>query len=318
MKIAILEGLSVGEDMVFTPFQNLGEVVIYPKTSAEEMPARVEDADIIVANKLPMDEETLKEARNLKLICLTATGINNLDREYLKKRGIAACNVPAYSTNAVAQHTFALLFYVWEKLRYYDEYVKSGEYTRAGAFSCFPERFYELSGKTWGIIGLGAIGRKVAQIAQAFDCRVICYSASGGRYDSPYEQVDFDTILRESDILSIHAPLNAYTENLIDAEALGKMKNTAVLVNVARGPIVEQEALYTALTENWIAGAALDVLKVEPMAPDNPLAKIRDSRKLVITPHMAWAPVETRFRCVNEVVKNIEAFLEGKERNRVC
>ena len=318
MKIAILEGLSVGEDMVFTPVQNLGEAVIYPKTSAEEMPARVEDADIIVANKLPMDEETLKEARNLKLICLTATGINNLDREYLKKRGIAACNVPAYSTNAVAQHTFALLFYVWEKLRYYDEYVKSGEYTRAGAFSCFPERFYELSGKTWGIIGLGAIGRKVAQIAQAFDCRVICYSASGGRYDSPYEQVDFDTILRESDILSIHAPLNAYTENLIDAEALGKMKNTAVLVNVARGPIVEQEALYTALTENWIAGAALDVLKVEPMAPDNPLAKIQDSRKLVITPHMAWAPVETRFRCVNEVVKNIEAFLEGKERNRVC
>lgn len=308
----------MGEDMVFTPFQNLGEVVIYPKTSAKEMPARVEDADIIVANKLPMDEETLAGARNLKLICVTATGINNLDREYLKKRGIAACNVPAYSTNAVAQHTFALLFYVWEKLSYYDAYVKSGEYARAGAFSCFPEKFYELAGKTWGIIGLGAIGRKVAQIAEAFDCRVICYSASGRRYDSPYEQVDFDTILRESDILSIHAPLNEYTENLIDLDALRKMKKTAVLVNVARGPIVEQEALYTALTENWIAGAALDVLKAEPMAMDNPLGKIQDSRRLIITPHMAWAPVETRFRCVNEVVKNIEAFLQGKERNRVC
>lgn len=308
----------MGEDMVFTPFHELGEVVIYPKTVAAEMPERIQDADIIVANKLPMNETTLAGADRLKLICLTATGFNNLDREYLTARGIRACNVPAYSTNAVAQHTFALLFYIWEKLRFYDDYVKSGEYTRGQDFSCFPERFYELAGKTWGIIGMGAIGRKVAQIASAFDCRVICYSASGGTYDSPYEQVDFDTLLAQSDILSIHAPLNEYTENLMNREAFRKMKSSAVLVNVARGPIVNQEDLYTALTENWIAGAALDVLKVEPMAEDNPLAKIQDSRKLIITPHMAWAPVETRFRCVDVVAENIRAFQEGRDQNRVC
>lgn len=317
MKIVLLEGNSVGEDMVFTPFFELGEVEIYPATTEEEMPERIKDADIIMANKLLMNEQTLKDAKNLKLICLTATGYDNLDGEYLKKRGIHACNVPGYSTEAVAQHTFALLFYIWEKLRFYDDFVKTGEYTRIKTFSYFPERFYELNGRTWGIIGLGAIGRRVAKIAEAFGCRIICYSASGNKYDTEYEQVDFDTLLAESDILSIHAPLNKYTENLMNLEAFKKMKKTSVLVNVARGPIVNQEDLYTALTEDIIDGAALDVLKVEPMREDNPLGKIQDSRKLIITPHMAWAPVETRFRCVNEVVENIKAFLRGEDRNRV-
>ena len=262
MKIIFLEGENLGEDMVFTPFLHLGEVTIYPSTSEKEMPERVKDADIIVANKLPMCEETLKDAKNLKLVCLTATGINNLDGEYLKKRGIHACNVAGYSTDAVAQHTFAMFFYLWEKLSFYDDYVK-----------------YQLT--------------------------------------SDRKQVDFDTILQESDVLSIHAPLNSQTENLIDLQALKKMKPTSVLINVARGPIVNQEDLYTALTQNMIAGAGLDVLKQEPMAEDNPLIKIQDSKKLLITPHIAWAPVETRFRCRDEVVKNIEAFLAGEDRNRV-
>lgn len=318
MKIVILEGNSVGEDMDFTPFFELGEVEIYPATTAQEMPQRIKDAEIIMANKLPMNETTLKDAKKLKLVCLTATGYNNLDIDYLKMRGIHACNVPGYSTEAVAQHTFALLFYIWEKLSFYDEFVKSGAYETCGAFSCFPEKFYELNGKTWGIVGLGAIGRTVAKIAEAFGCRMLCYSASGKKYETVYEQVDFETLLKESDILSIHAPLNEYTENLINLEAFRKMKETAVLVNVARGPIVDQEALYTALTENMIAGAALDVLKVEPMALDNPLRKIQDSRKLLITPHMAWAPVETRARCVNEVFENMKAFLRGEDRNQVC
>lgn len=319
MKIVLLEAKNLGEDMVFTPFLPLGEVEIYPFTSPEEMPERIKDADILVANKLPMCEETLKDAENLKLICLTATGINNLDGEYLKKRGIRACNVTGYSTDAVAQHTFAMLFYIWEKLCFYDDYVKSGEYTKSGGFSYFTERFYELSGKTWGIVGMGAIGRKVADIAEAFGCKVICYSASGGTYQlcADRKQVDFETLLKESDILSIHAPLNEKTENLMDIQAFQKMKKTAVLINVARGPIVDQEALYKALTEDMIAGACLDVLKQEPMAEDNPLIRIRDSKKLLITPHMAWAPVETRFRCRDEVVENIRAFLAGEERNRV-
>lgn len=317
MKIVILEGNSAGEDIVYTQFEALGEVVVYPATTEEEMPERIKDADIIIANKLPMCERTLKDAKNLKLICLTATGYNNLDGEYLQSRGIGGCNVPGYSTDAVAQHTIALLLYVWEKLRFYDDFVKSGKYAESGKFSCFPERFFELSGKTWGIIGMGAIGRKVAQIAEAFGCRLICYSASGNRYDTKYEQVDFDTLLGQSDIISIHAPLTEHTENLMNLDAFRKMKKEAVLVNVARGPIVDQEALYTALTEEMIAGAALDVLKVEPLTEDNPLRKIQDSRKLLITPHMAWAPVETRNRCLNIVAENIQAFLNGEKKNRV-
>lgn len=320
VKIVILEGNSLGEDMVFTPFLNLGEVTVYPKTSPEEMPDRIKEADIIIANKLPMCEKTLRGAESLKLVCLTATGINNLDGEYLVSKGIRACNVAGYSTNAVAQHTFAILLYIWEKLRYYDDYVKSGNYSRSRGFSYFSETFYELEGKNWGIIGMGAIGQKVAEIAQAFGCRILCYSASGKKYGFPgkdWKQVDLDTLLREADILSVHAPLNVYTENLMNLEAFRKMKKSSVLINVARGPIVNQEDLYTALMENEIAGAALDVLKTEPMDPDNPLLKIQDSKKLLITPHMAWAPVETRFRCRDEVVKNIEAFLAGKDRNRV-
>lgn len=318
MKIVILEGNSVGEDIDFTHFLELGEVKIYPATTPEEMPERIRDAEMIMANKLPMNEHTLRDAKKLKLICLTATGYNNLDLEYLRSRGIGACNVPGYSTEAVAQHTFALLLYIWEKLRFYDDFVKSGAYTECGRFSCFPERFYELNGKTWGIIGMGAIGRRVADIAKAFGCRVICYSASNKVYETEYEQVDFERLLKESDILSIHAPLNAYTEKLINLAAFQKMKETAVLVNAARGAIVDQEALYTALTQNMIAGAALDVLEVEPMQKDNPLGKIKDSRKLIITPHMAWAPVETRTRCVKEVVENMKAFMRGEEKNRVC
>lgn len=308
----------MGEDMVFTPFYHLGEVTVYSRTAPEEMPERIADADIIVANKLPMCERTLKDARHLKLICLTATGINNLDGEYLKSRGIQACNVAGYSTDAVAQHTFALLLYLWEKLRFYDDFVKDGTYSAGNTFSCFPEKFYELKGKTWGIIGMGAIGRRVAEIAAAFGCRVICYSASGRQYElSGQKQVGFDTLLAESDILSIHAPLNVHTENLMNLEAFRKMKKEAVLINVARGPIVNQEDLYTALTEGMIAGAGLDVLKEEPLKEDNPLGRIKDSRKLIITPHMGWAPVETRTRCIEEVIKNIEAFLKGRERNRV-
>ena len=317
MKIVILEADSLGEDMVFTPFDKFGEVVIYPASTAEEVPERVVDADVIVANKVPICEKTLGGCKNLKLVCLTATGINNLDGDYLKSHGIPAYNVAGYSTNGVAQHTFALLFYVLEKLDYYDNYVKSGAYANGACFSHFGQSFCELDGKTWGIIGLGAIGRRVAEIAQAFGCHVICYSASGSKYDSPYEQVGFDEILEKSDFLSIHAPLNKYTENLMTLDAFKKMKKSAILINVARGPIVNEQDLYTALTEGEIAGAALDVLAKEPMDPANPLLKIQDSNKLIITPHIAWAAKETRFRVVDEVVKNIERFQRGETKNRV-
>ena len=317
MKIVILEAESLGEDMVFTPFHKFGEVVIYPRSTAAEVPQRTQDADVIIANKVPICEETIRDAKNLKLVCVTATGINNLDGDYLKERGIAAYNVAGYSTDGVAQHTFALLFYVLEKLNYYDYYVKSGEYARGSCFSHFSQSFCELAGKTWGIIGLGAIGRRVAEIASAFGCKVICYSASGRKYESPYEQVEFEELLERSDFLSIHAPLNIHTENLMTLEAFRKMKKSAIFINVARGAIVNEQDLYTALTEGEIAGAALDVLVQEPMDPENPLLKIQDSNRLIITPHIAWAAKETRFRVVEEVVKNIERFMNGETKNRV-
>ena len=194
---------------------------------------------------------------------------------------------------------------------------KSGEYCKASGFSNFDEKYYELDGKTWGIVGMGNIGRGVAKVADAFGCKVIYYSASGNNCSDLYERVDFDTLLSESDIISLHCPLTERTRGLMNMEAFKRMKKSAILVNVARGPVVDEQALYTALTEDMIAGAGLDVLSREPMSPDNPLVAYKDSRKLIITPHMAWASVEARERCVREIYKNIESFIAGENRNRV-
>jgi glycerate dehydrogenase len=230
---------------------------------------------------------------------------------------IPVTNVKGYSTNSVVQHTFALLFYVYEKLSYYDEYVKSGEYIRSDIFSHFNIKFNELHGKTWGIIGLGEIGKSVARIAEQFGCRIIYYSTSGKNRNSEYEEVDLDTLLASSDVLSIHAPLNDKTNGLIGKEELQKMKKNAILLNLGRGPIVQEDALADALLNDEIGGAGLDVLTEEPMAADNPLYKVKDSTKLIITPHIAWATVEARQRVADEVYKNIEAFLKGEQRNIV-
>jgi glycerate dehydrogenase len=226
-------------------------------------------------------------------------------------------NVKGYSTDAVIQHTFALLFYLYEKMSYYDTYVKSGEYIKNDIFSHFDMKFYELKGKTWGIIGLGEIGKGVARIAKAFGCNVIYYSTSGRNSNDEFKRVDFDELLSTSDIISIHAPLNDDTVDLIGERELRKMKESAFLLNLGRGPIVNELALTNALKANRIAGAGLDVLTVEPMLATNPLYEIKDSTKLVITPHIAWAAVETRRRVVDEVCLNLRTFLSGTERNIV-
>lgn len=318
MKIVVLERHSVGEDVSVEGFSSLGEVTIYTNTSTkEEVIERTRNADIIVANKAPLCEETLQGAQNLKLICELATGFDNVDLDYCKKRGIQVSNVVNYSTDAVAQHTFALAFYVLEKLRHYDEYVKSGEYASQSRFSNFDKPFCELAGKTWGIIGMGNIGQKVASIAKAFGCKVIFYSVTGKSKVTEYEKVSFDELLRKSDVLSIHCPLSDLTRGIIDKEALSKMKKSAVLINVARGPVVVDSDLAQALKDGIIAGAGLDVTSTEPMADSNPLSKIMDSDKLIITPHLAWASVEARNRVVEETIKNIAAFLRGEKRNSV-
>ncbi len=317
MRIVFMETDTLGDDVDYTPFYNLGEVVKYNKSEPEYNQERVKDADVIVVNKIPMNEETLRDAQHVKLICLTATGTNTVDFDYVRKRKIAVANVKGYSTQSVIQHTFALLFYVYEKLSYYDQFVKSGEYAASDIFSNFDIKFNELFGKTWGIIGLGEIGRGVAKVAEAFGCRVIYYSTSGNNSNSLWERVEFDALLNQSDIISIHAPLNSATEYLIDEDALKKMKKTAVLLNLGRGNIIREEALLKALETGEIAGAGLDVISAEPMLPDNPLLRIKDSTKLIITPHIAWATVEARRRCLYEVYENIVSYLRGEERNRI-
>jgi len=319
MKIVFLETDTLGDDVDLSIFDVFGEVVKYNKSNPKEqgVSERLIDADVVIVNKYPMKEATLSKAKNLKLICITGTGTNIVDFEYTNKRGIEVRNVKGYSTNSVVQHTFALLFYVFEKLSYYDHFVKSGEYARHDIFSQFNEKFHELAGKTWGIIGLGDIGKGVANVAKAFGANVIYYSTSGQNSNPEYSQVNFDTLLKESDIISIHAPLNHVTRNLLGKEEFIKMKKTAIVLNLGRGPIINEDALVWALNEGEIGGAGLDVISFEPMLPTNPLLTIQDSKKLIITPHIAWATVEARRRCVDEVHKNLKAYLEGEERNVV-
>ncbi len=317
LKIVVLERDSVGEDISVDCLSELGELTIYHNTVEEEIKDRIKDADIVIANKARLDEETMKDAVSVKLVCEFATGYDNVDLEYCKKRGVRVVNVVDYSTAAVAQHTFALCFYILEKLNHYDNYVKSGKYMAQSRFSNFDIPFTELDGKVWGIVGMGNIGRRVAKIAEAFGCKVIFYSASGSSTCTEYERVDLQSLLERSDFLSLHCPLSDKTRNLIDLDALKKMKKSAILINVARGPVVNDEALYTALTEDMIAGAGLDVTGTEPMKESNPLSLIMDSNKLIITPHLAWASIEARKRVVEETYKNIQAFYEGKKRNIV-
>lgn len=310
MKIVFLDVKTIGEDIDLSGYDALGEVVKYDFSAPEEVPERAKDADVLILNKVQVNEQTIGTAGNLKLVCVTATGTNNLDKEYLERRGIAWRNVAGYSTETVAQHTFAMLFYLLEKLRYYDDYVKEGRYVNDRIFTHFEERFTEVHGKTWGIIGLGTIGRRVADLASAFGARVIYYSASGRPAQEGYQQVDFDTLLSTSDIISVHAPLNEYTEGLIDREALEKMKETCIFLNLGRGPIVVEKDLAEALKKGTIAAAGLDVLKEEPMSADNPLREITDSRKLLITPHVAWASVEARTRLMGIILGQIREFFQ--------
>ena len=308
MKIVFLDRKTIGEDLDLSGYDRLGEVVMYDFSDPSEVPERVKDADIIVLNKTRIDESTIYTAEKLKLVCVTATGTNNLDKDYLARRGIEWRNVAGYSTETVAQHTFALLFYLYEHLPYYDEYVKSGKYAGDKLFTHFAQNFHEINGKTWGIIGLGAIGHRVAEIATSFGCRVQYFSTSGKNHDAVYKEVEFKELLATSDIISIHAPLNSDTENLINKAALDRMKTSAILLNLGRGPIVNEEDLCEALDSGKIAGAGLDVLSVEPMRKDSPFLKLKYPERVFITPHIAWASVEARRRLMAIIEDQIKEW----------
>ena len=308
MKIVFLDVKTIGDDIDLSGFDALGEVVKYDFSTAEQARERTKDADVIILNKVEVNERTIGEAKNLKLVCVTATGTNNLDKDYLAKRNIEWRNVAGYSTETVAQHTFALLFYLLEKLRYYDDYVKTEKYVSDISFTHFDHVFHEINGMTWGIIGLGNIGRRVADIAKLFGCKVIYYSTSGENDQPGYERVSFDELLTESDIVSVHAPLTDKTLGLMDKQAFSKMKKSAIFLNLGRGPIVVEKDLADALNNGVIAAAGLDVLTVEPMSEDNPLRLIKDSEKLMITPHIAWASIEARTRLMNIILGQIKEY----------
>ena len=311
MRIVMLERNNVGTDFEMPDFGTFGDLTVYEYTKPEQVAERVKDADIIIMNKMPMNEETLKDAPNVKLISVTATGTDIIDHEYCKSRGIIVKNVKGYSTETVVQHTFATLFYLYEKLPFYDDYVKSEEYVNCPTFTFFEHYFGELSGKTWGIVGLGEIGHRVAEVAHAFGCNVIWYSTTGVERTEPYERKDWKEFLQSADIISVHAPLNDRTRGLFDKDAFAAMKNSAYFINMGRGPIVVEEDLANALENGEIAGAALDVLSKEPVLPTNPLLRIKDSGKLIITPHIAWASVEARKRLMDEIYKGVEEFFRS-------
>ena len=294
MNIVFLDAKTIGEDIDLSGYDKLGTVIKYGFSTTEEARERTKDADVVIVNKVQINETSIGEAEHLKLVCVTATGTNNLDKAYLDAHGIAWRNVAGYSTETVAQHTFALLFYLWEKLRYYDDYVKSEKYV--------------------GDIGLGAIGRRVADIAKMFGCHVIYYSTTGKNNQPGYERVEFDELLAKSDIVSVHAPLTEQTEGLMNAEAFSKMKPSAIFLNLGRGPIVVERDLADALENKTIAGAGLDVLTVEPMSAENPLKRIKDSDRLIITPHIAWASLEARTRLMKIIEGQIRDFFDGSDK----
>lgn len=317
MKIVVLDRTSVGEDVSVEAMRQYGDVVFYNSTPDDRVAERVADADIVVANKNPINETSLRSAKKVKLICQFATGYDNVDIAYCKSRGIRVVNVRNYSTAAVVQHTVAMALSVLENLPYYDEYVKSGAYSAQERFAHFAKTYYELDQKTWGIVGMGNIGRRVARAAQALGCQVIFYSASGKSDCTEFERVEFHELLSRSDILSLHCPLSDRTRHLMDADAFRRMKPSAILINVARGAVVDADALYEALCSRQIRGAGIDVFEGEPVKAEEKLLTLKDTGMLQLSPHMAWASIEARTRCVTETCKNIEAFLKGEERNVV-
>ena len=315
-KIVILDGKTLG-DIKLERLNEFGEVRYYDTTDISEVKERVREANIILTNKVVLNRENLSDANNLEFIAEVATGFNNIDIEYAKEKGIGVANVAGYSTNAVVQHTFAAALALLDEVTYYDNYVKSGEYSKSGLFTCLDKPYYEIEGKTWGIIGLGNIGRRVAKIAEAFGAKVVYYSTTGSNTNNEFNRVSFDELLSNSDIISIHAPLSKNTLGLINYESLCKMKTSAILINMGRGPIVVEEDLARAIDEDKIRGAALDVFEVEPIKINNALLTMKNKDRIILSPHIAWASVEARERLFNEVIENIRAFYNGKMRNRV-
>jgi len=310
MNIVILDAKTLGADLDLSPLNAFGEVTTYQTTSSGETASRIADADIVITNKVLVKAEEMDVAKQLKLICIAATGMNNVDLGYAKQKDIVVKNVAGYSTKSVVQHTFAMALYLIEKMAYYDDVVKSKTWSKSGLFTDVSRPYSEIAGKKWGIIGLGSIGREVATVATAFGAEVVYHSTSGKIRKEAYAHEDLETLLKSCDIISIHAPLNAQTEDLIDASNLALLKEGAVLLNLGRGSIVNEADLAVELDKREIY-AGLDTLTPEPIEEVNPLMHIKHQERLFITPHIAWASIEARRKLLAGIVHNIEEFLKG-------
>ncbi len=314
MKIVLTDAQTVLDRLVNADvLKQFGEVTEYGLLRYDEVAEKIADADIVVCNKTLLDKNTLRLAKNLKYIGLFATGYNNIDIEYCAEQGITVCNAGSYSTNAVAQHTFALILEHFNNTANYNKFVQDGLWKRSKTFSPFVYQLNELAGKTIGIVGLGSIGRAVAKIASAFEMRVLAYNRSEKTAEG-VEPVSLDALLEQSDIVTVHCPLNRDSENMFDKNTFAKMKRNALFVNTARGGVMVEQDLYDALESGTIGGAAIDTLAVEPMEEN---CILMGAKNCIITPHIAWAPVETRVRLMNIVADNIRNFLSGNPTNKI-
>ena len=311
MNLVLLDAETLGEDLDLSSLEAFGSLKVYPRTAPEETAERIRDAEIVITNKVVLDRERLMMAPRLKLVCIAATGMNNIDLDAAKGMGITVKNVAGYSTPSVVQHTFALLFALMEQLEFYDRFVKSGAWSRGGLFTHLGRPFHEIAGKEWGIVGLGTIGSEVARVAESFGARVSYYATSGTPHSDRWPHRDLDDLLEQSEILSIHAPLNERTRNLIGEKELKLMPEGAVLLNLGRGGIVDETALAAEL-DRRILYAGLDVTEHEPLSEDFPLLRLKHPERLLLTPHIAWASVESRQRLLEGIVRNIREYLDGR------
>lgn len=304
MKIVFLDAGTMGTSSL-APIESQGELVAWPNSTPEESVARVSDCDVLIVNKIKVNDRLLDAAPRLRLVCEAGTGINNIDVDACERRGVLVRNVAGYSTDSVVQETFMHILNLLGNGAYFDEVVKSGAYSRSGLFTDYSRPFIEMAGKTLGVIGLGAIGSKVARIGTAFGMNVVYYSTSGTSHSTEYPSVHLERLMRESDVISVHAPYNERTAGLVGEKEFRMMKPKAIIVNMGRGGIVVEDALAKVIDEGVIGGAGLDVYSVEPIPADHPLLHTRHPERLSLTPHVAWASIEARERLIQSIADNI-------------
>lgn len=314
MRVVILDAKTLGEDLDLSMMDGFGQVDVYPMTRPEDLQERMEEADVLVVNKVKLNRENLPKAKKLKLICVTATGYDNIDVNYCWQNEIGVCNVRGYSTFSVAQLTVSMALSLVTHLTEYNRYVSAGAYTKSGLQNYLKPAFHEVAGMTWGVVGLGNIGRQVAAIAEAMGARVLAYKRTA---DPEYECVSLNELCRRADIISVHLPLNDETNQLIHRKRIEMMKPGAVFVNVARGAVADEQALTDAIQNGHLGGLGIDVFSEEPLGQQHCYQSIKEYDNVILTPHMAWGAYEARVRCMEEVAENIRAFFRGEKRNRV-